>query len=773
MGNPLRRYLFGIVVFAVVLTAFGGLSYAQEAAEEEQPGVPEETIALPTTVGEITVTARKVEEDIQEVPISVSTLQGEDLDVLTTGGADVRALSGHVPSLVMESSFGRAFPRFYIRGLGNPDFDLNASQPVSMVVDEVVLENPIVKGMPLFDIQQVEVLRGPQGTLFGRNTPAGIVKFDTVKPSQDFDAYAKLSYGTYDTLDVQAAVGGSLGGSWSGRFSALYQSRSDWVDNKWEAGPESKLGAYDTTAFRGQLLWEPNDSFSALLNLHGWDVDGTARIFRANILEAGTNNLVDGFQQDVVYHDGRNKQEISSFGGVLKLEYDFGAATLTSVTGYESIDDMYSRGDIDGGYGAVFLGEGNYGPGFIPFPSESADGLPYLDQWTQEFRIASNGGGDWNWLAGFFYFNEDLQADTFSYDSLSPGNPQDGYAFQTQEATSYALFGSVDWQVAERWNLTAGLRFSSDEKDFSAERPDPTFQTPTVAPILEHVEDDNVSWDLSAVYKASDTVNVYGRVATGYRAPSIQGRILFCADFEGGQNPETNCVTTADTETILSVEAGIKTILAENRVRFNLTGYVYEVDGQQVTAVGGVTNTARLLNVDKTKGYGLETDIQWTPTGNWLMTFGASYNPTEIDDPNLTVAACGGGCTVTDPTGPSPSGTVAFVDGNPLPHAPDVIFNGIINWRSDAALKRFFATLDWAYYSEKNFFLYESKEFKDDSFELGLRLGYAFSQAKYEVALFARNLTDQINVRGGIDFDNLTGFTNDPRVVGVEFLARF
>ena len=110
MGNPLRRYLYGIVVFAVVLIAFGGLSYAQEAAEEEQPGVPEETVELPISVGEITVTARKVAENIQDVPISVSTLQGEDLDVLTTGGADVRALSGHVPSLVMESSFGRAFP---------------------------------------------------------------------------------------------------------------------------------------------------------------------------------------------------------------------------------------------------------------------------------------------------------------------------------------------------------------------------------------------------------------------------------------------------------------------------------------------------------------------------------------------------------------------------------------------------------------------------------------------------------------------------------------
>ncbi len=772
MENPMRSILFGLCVIAAFLAMWSGPVLAQEAPEQ-QPVAEKEAEPLPVAVGEITVTSRKVEEDIQEVPISISTLQGEDLSIITTGGLDVRALSGRIPSLVMESSFGRAFPRFYIRGLGNPDFDLNASQPVSMVVDEVVLENPIVKGMPLFDIQQVEVARGPQGTLFGRNTPAGIVKFDTVKPSKDFDAYTKLSYATYDTVDVQAAVGGSLGGSWSGRFSALYQSRSDWVDNRYEPGPESGLGGYDTTAFRGQLMWEPNDNFSALLNLHGWDVDGTARIFRANIFQAGTSNLVSDFQQDVVFHDGQNVQEISSFGGVLKLEYDFGAATLTSITGYESIDDMYSRGDIDGGYGAVFLPDS--GPGFIPFAAESADGIPTLDQWTQEIRISSNGGDTWNWLVGVFYFNEELRVESFSYDSLA-GGADDGFAYQEQDATSYALFGSIDWQLSDQWTLTAGLRYSDDEKDFIAQRVQPLFinnllfgTQPSVV-IPEHVEDSNVSGDLSVVYNVSDTFNIYGRVATGYRAPSIQGRILFCADIDG-TDPETNCVTTADTETILSVEAGIKTILAQNRVRFNLAGYAYEVDDQQVTAVGGEINIAQLLNVATTKGYGLETDIQWTPTGHWLMTFGASWNPTEFDDPTLRIPPCGGGCTILDPI--DDDGLV-LLDGNSLPHSPDVIFNGIINWRSDPAYKRFFASLDWAYYSEKNFFLYESKEFKDDGLEFGLRAGYAFGeQGQYEVALFGRNITDAEIARGGIDFNNLTGFTNDPRIVGVEFLGRF
>ena len=134
---------------------------------------------------------------------------------------DVRALSAKVPSLLIESSFGRTFPRFYIRGLGNTDFDLLASQPVSLIYDDVVLENALTKGMPMFDIERVEVLRGPQGTLFGRNTPAGIVKVQSKKPTQDFDASVSASYGSFDTTDLRVAVGGSLTDTLSARVALL------------------------------------------------------------------------------------------------------------------------------------------------------------------------------------------------------------------------------------------------------------------------------------------------------------------------------------------------------------------------------------------------------------------------------------------------------------------------------------------------------------------------------------------------------------------------
>lgn len=754
--------LTGIVLAFGLAPTFVG---AQDAATEEEAveqGLPQ------AGVGEIVVTAQKREENIQEIPVAISTLSGEDLEAITSGAPDVRVLSARVPSLILESSFGRAFPRFYIRGLGNSDFDLNASQPVSMIMDDVVLENPVLKGMPIWDMERVEVLRGPQGTLFGRNTPAGIVKFESRKPTREFDANFRASYATFDTVDINGAVGGPLGETVSYRVSGLYQSRSDWIDNGYTE-QKNELGGYETTGYRLQLLWEPSENFDALFNVHGWEVDGTARVFRANIITPGDDELVPGFEQDQVWLDGLNSQEISSMGGVMKLNWDFGGSVLTSVTGFETLD-MYSRGDIDGGFGAEFLGEGNYGPGPIPFPSESAGSIPDLDQFTQEFRLTSDNSNDLKWLVGVFYFNEEVSIDNFSYDTFAPGNPQNGYSNQWQETTAYALFAALDYRINDLWNVAGGIRFSHDEKDFWVDRQQPIFQPPLVAPITEQTEEYHPSWDLSATYKANPNVNIYGRVATSFRAPSIQGRIMFCADFEGGTNPATNCVTTADTETILSTEIGVKSILADNRLRLNLTGYIFEVDGQQLTAVGGEYNTATLLNADKTEGYGFEADIEYIPSAKWLMTFGMSYNPTKIVDEDLTVAPCGGGCTVTDPIN---GDGLALINGNSLPHAPDFIFNGIINFRSDPVEKGFFGVLDWAYHSEKNFFLYESEEFNSDSFEVGLRMGYAWNQAKYEVALFGRNILDAEIVRNGIDFNNLTGMTNDPRIIGIEFVGRF
>ena len=301
----------------------------------------------------ITVTAERRLENIRDVPSSVSALQGEMLDVLNTSGQDVRLLSARVPSLNIESSFGRAFPRFYIRGYGNTDFHLNASQPVSLVYDDVVQENPILKGFPVFDVNDVEVLAGPQGTLFGRNTPAGVVKVDSVAPSRIANGYFNASYGTFGTATLEGAYGMPLGADWAVRASLQVQHRNPWVTNTAANQQTGKLEGYDDEAGRLQLLYKPSGTFSALFNLHGRDLTGTARLFRANIIQKGSNNLVEGFDPYQVSFDGANKQVLDTGGLSARLRWVMGDYTLSSITGWEHVH-AFSRGDVDGGYGASY-----------------------------------------------------------------------------------------------------------------------------------------------------------------------------------------------------------------------------------------------------------------------------------------------------------------------------------------------------------------------------------------------------------------------------------
>jgi len=722
-------------------------------------GVQAQEAIAPTVVLEaVYVTAERRSEDVRQVPVSVTTLSDEKLDVLASGGDDIRFLSARIPSLLIESSFGRAFPRFYIRGLGNTDFDLNASQPVSLIYDEVVQENPILKGFPVFDLAMIETFRGPQGTLFGRNTPAGVIKFNSAAPTREFEGYARGSYGSYGTVNLEAAISGPLSDSWSARLSGLVQHRDDWVDNGY-TGKKDQYEGYDEQAGRVQFLYDAGGDFTALLNLHARSLDGTARLFRANIIESGTNKLVQGFDPDVVYIDGANKQHLDTWGSSLRLRFDLGRVALHSITGYESAE-VYSRGDIDGGYGAAFLGEDNYGPGFIPFPAESADGLPSHSQFTQEFRLESLEWGRFDWQIGAFYFDESITIDSFNYDTLA-GGAQNGYAVQNQDNKAWAVYGSVDYDLTDTISLTGGLRYTDDKKDFVAERLESPIGAGALDPVAVKTQGDNVSWDVSANWAVNDDLNLFARIANGFRAPSIQGRLLF-----------GDTVSVAKAETVVSYEAGIKSDFMDNRARLSFTVFSFQMDNQQLTAVGGQANFNTLVNADKTKGQGFELDLDAYLTDRLLVTLGASYNDTKIDDPGLAIQPCGGGCTVLDPPG-TVDGTVS-IDGNRLPQAPKWIGNFTARYGVPVGDGELYVYTDWAYRSEVSFFLYDSKEFTGQSLlEGGLKFGYDWNNGRYQAAVFGRNITDEVKAVGGIDFNNLTGFINEPRTWGVEFRANF
>lgn len=759
-----KQNALSMCVQASLLASVVSVSTNTLAADET---VKEKVIGIEV----IEVTARKRVENVQEVPIAVTALQGDNLDAYSSAAMDIRFLNAKIPSLSVESSFGRTFPRFYMRGLGNSDFDLNASQPVSLVVDDVVQESPILKGFPVFDLERVEVLGGPQGTLFGRNTPAGLVKFDSAKPSQDFDGFASLSYGSKNTSDLRAAVGGGLTDSLSARISVLRQDRDNYIDN---AAPgfeqDSVLGGYTDQALRLQFLYE-GDDFEALFNYHMRDLDGKPVAFYGNGIKSGSNDLADNFSRDTVYHDSASRatQQVETEGANLKLTFELDNHTITSITGYESAE-LFSRADVDGGYGCNgFACPPDFepsGPGVINISSETADGIPDHSQITQELRLTSNLDGKLNYQVGLFYFNEDLTIESFSYDALFSGGSQNGYVIQEQETTAWAMFGSVDYSLTDKTSVSVGLRYSDDDKDYNNERtqsPLSFFGVPNYAAGAVSTDDSHVSWDVSISHKYTDDINLYARVADTFRAPSIQGRSLFA--FGDG-------ISVADSETIISYEAGIKSDILDNMGRINASVFYYTMDNQQLTSVGGDSNTARLLNAEETVGYGFEIDSQFVLNEYWLVTANASYNNTQLNDSGLSVPVCAS-CTVTDPVN---SLGQASVDGNSLPHAPEWIFNFTARYAIEIGDGEFYAYTDWSYRDEISFFLYNSVEFTGEALlEGGIRTGYTWNgdDQDYEVALFVRNLTDEQQAIGAVDFTNNTAIVNEERFYGVEFKVNF
>lgn len=759
----LRRSTLSQACALLVLSMGASAAMAEEAAD---PAARSAATALDT----ITVTAERREQNLQDVPVSVGVVQGEAMRAFTEGGDDtLLALSGKVPGFYAETTTGRIFPRFYIRGLGNIDFYLGASQPVSIIQDDVVLEHVVLKSNPVYDVDQVEVLRGPQGSLFGRNTTAGIVKFDTVKPGEEFSGRVNASYGSQDTVAIDGGIGGPINDVLSFRVSTLYQHRGDWVDNTYSGpsadgtvGPKNNaMGGYDDRNLRLQMLFKPSERFSLLASAHTRDYDGTSTLFLRGAMHKGSNK-VDVARDKVAYDEaGNNPQAYRTHGGSIKAIYDFGATTLTSISAYETTSG-YSRGDTDGGAAADFPVGGvpnGYG--------QSMGQVRDLGQFTQELRLASNTTDPWSWQVGAFYFDGRDTTDFYQRAWFLQGaarNPNNWVRLRNIN-TSWAGFGQVSWKASDALTLTAGVRATRDEKSTRLLKTADTAAGVVTYKGRHNVEmsDTQPSWDLSAMYEVNRALSVYARVARGFRGPTIQGRsAVFNSDF-----------TTADSETILSWEAGIKSSLFDNRLRLNVSGFTYAVDDIQLNGNDSNGNGV-LFNADKARAYGLEADMDWRPIPNLSLSAGLSLLHSRIQDKRVYAQVCALNgvvvCTVKDPTIKIGSNVYAQIDGNPLPNAPKYNLNLAARYDipvgDDGAV--FFAT-DWNRQGRTQFVLYRTDEFySNGNFEGGLRVGYSGGYGAWEVAAFARNITNEKNLKGVIE-NYMAAVYNEPRIVGVSF----
>jgi len=726
---------------------------AQEASDQAASAEQAEEGGLRTIV----VTAQRREESLQAVPVAVSAI---DSQALATGAVDdLRDFAGRVPGLVVDPvNAGPSAAAIAIRGISFEDIEKSFDPAVGVVVDDVFIGTNTGQLLDAFDLESIEILRGPQGTLFGRNTPAGVVKLESQRPTDKYEAQGSVSWATYNTINADLALNAPLGNGFSLRVSGLVQHRDNWVVNDSTSAKSvanRKLEGYTDRAGRVQLAYTSGD-FNALINVHGRDLEGTPRVFRAGLFQQGSNNFSAGFDPKHVKLDGYTSQWLEQWGTNLQLDYHFdGIGTLYSVTAFERAK-VQSTGDIDGGDTYAFPALGLNKALF----DSNTGGITSPKEFSQELRFATDQFGAFRGQAGLYYFDQNLTYSEYGYPL--GGGAQNQNIGHVNINENYGVFASGEFKATEQLTLRAGVRYSHDRKNDVI-----TGFGPLTAglklPVQTKVKGEAVTWDASATYALTPDVNVYARFATGYLGPAIQDRVTF------GSVP-----TTAGKQFTKSAEAGVKGSLPAQGLNYALTGYWFRTDDLQLTAVGGASNSTRLLSADHVNGYGVEAEFGYRPVRGLELTASGSYNFTQIRDPKLAVAVCGSLCTVTDPTTTIGGTTVALVDGNPLPQAPRWVLNATARYGVPLANGgEVYVYTDWAYRSSVNFFLYSAKEFRGRALtEGGLRIGYRAPQG-YEVAAFARNILNQIRAQSAIDFNNLTGMINEPRIIGGEIRFHF
>jgi iron complex outermembrane receptor protein len=560
------------------------------------------------------------------------------------------------------------------------------------------------------------------------------------------------------------------------RVSALIQHRDDWIDNTYAgvsadgtATPrKNAMGGFDDRNVRVQIRAQPVDAVTIDLSGHARWYEGSSTIFHRAALKRGSND-VSAEPRDRVALDegGNNPQGYDTKGASARMAFDFGPVSLTSITAYETTKGS-SRGDTDGGAATAYAGRAAYG--------QSRGNIRDLDQWSQEVRLATTGTGPFGFQVGGFYFdNRDVtefyQRGFFLTrpDLNGTTTNSNNWVRLRNTNTSWAVFGQAHYDLTDRLTLLAGGRITEDTKRTRLVKINgPQGGTGTfTSPRNVRLSATEPSWDVSLLYKASDDVSLYSRIAQGFRGPTIQGRsAVFSAPF-----------TTADSETILSWETGFKSQLLDNTLRLNGTLFGYRVNDIQLNGNDSSGNGV-LFNADKAQAYGVELEADWKPVSQLTLGLGGSWLHSAIHDKRVYAQVCALNnavvCTVENPTIRVGSIVFAQIDGEPLPNAPEYTLDLTARWDqplSDGS--RVFIATDWNLQGYTQSALYRTREFTaNGNFEGGLKIGHAPPSDAWELSVFARNITNEKNLKGVIE-NYMAAVFNDPRIIGVSLSGRF
>jgi iron complex outermembrane recepter protein len=790
-----RRYRSSLVSFACIAA-----SGALPGALWPQPARADEAAVLE----EVTVTAQRRTERLQDVPVAVTALSESEL--IDRGVRQAGDIADVVPNLLLNQPYGpEAQPTYTLRGVTTQDFSENQSSPIAMYVDEVYKPVGALQALQIYDLDRVEVLRGPQGTLYGKNATGGAVNFYSRNPSlTDYDGYAILTGGNYSLFEAQAAVGGPLIDDRLGwRAAMLYEKRDGWVHSI-VPGVEP-LNGVDAAAGRLTFLGKLTDDLTVLFKVFVSKSGGTP--YGAHALN--NDPAVTGFNGEIGWFDNGAKyavhKEIRNDGASLKIDWQLAHATLTSVTGFD-YGRWYEKSD-DGG---------------LPITLRLDDPNTYfssVNAFSQELRLTSRDSGAFGWLGGLYYGRESTHATVqfHFYDGYDLGYwfPQAGapptlfgfdeYNNFDQIKDSRAAFLNLTYAITPQVTLRGGVRYTKDkvtiENFYALEGglPPPgsvgmspdidattwwtqtignpaLYPNPPTAPrtfyqqglavqgfgVVPTFQNDtsNVSGKVGADWRVNEQVLTYLSISQGYRGVAFNGQAY-------NDNSE---LTFAEPEKLTSYEIGAKTEFWNRRAIFNTAVFHYDYKNQQFLDAfnlpGGLGTGFRTVNAPKSKVSGAEFEFQVKATNDLQIMANLGLLHSEYVD--LTLHKGARVCCV----------------GNQLIQAPDYNVMLAIDWRIvhfSAGDLRLFA--DGNYYGKQYFDAFNTERDAQGAYGVAnARLSFESTGKRgWSIAAWIKNISNRqylayaLNQKdpdtGALGFDY--ALVGEPRTYGADLMVRF
>lgn len=698
---------------------------------------------------EVIVTAEHREVSLQDTQISLSALSSDDIQELgISSGADVTHIVPNVT--VTELSSGRSGYAVNMRGIGQNESLLTFDPAIGLYIDDVLISKSTGSLMDVLDMERMEVLRGPQGTLYGRNTMGGTLNIITKRPTNEFGGNLKLTLGKYDQRDLRGNLNVPLLGADSAigelnlKLSAATLNRDGLLKNTYENALQSEFATRDRKVGRVQLLWLPSDRLEVMYSYDITRIDEVPDLLIPTIAnpDRTAGPLV------VPYLESRNERprnvQIGDYtfaktdaeGHSLHLSYDLSdSVTFKSISAYRTMENE-SAADSDG----------------TPIELTGTEDDQSYDFFSQEFRLLGSAfDARLDYAMGLFYMDEsgDVDAGTRIYGNLTRQIAE----FDNQ---NWAVYGQATYSLTERLRLTAGIRYTEEDREMTKMSISAT-GVPTVFPKASG-RFDNVSPMVSISYDWTDDIMTYFKVATGFQSGGFNSRDAAVADFIRG----------FDEEKLLSYELGLKSYLGD-RVRLNAALWFSDYDDKRVNQFNPETLASVVRNAGVVEIYGGEIELLAQLTDHWQL--GVNYGYTHAEYKKYDAP---------DPA--NPGQTLDLKDVTSFPYTPEHDASVSLAYEKplDFALLR--ARLDWSYKDNMNFLAALPERNSQKAYDLwNLRLSLdnisGPANTNIRVSGWIKNLTDKAYWNQGVASYNGLGFDKnnygEPRTVGVDFSIDF